>query len=84
MSPQALAHQAKYGITEAIVREPLPLGGGFGFRRAVYCHGVELPNGVHGVVDAINAQREAAGSPPQNPRFSPAWQCAPAARRFPV
>lgn len=68
MSPQALAHLAKYGIAEAIVRELLPLGGGFGFRLAVFCHGVELPNGVHGVVDAINAQRVAAGLPPQNPR----------------
>ncbi len=47
------------GITEKIVREPLPLGNGYGFRLAVFHNGVELPNGMNGVADIVEAQLKA-------------------------
>lgn len=49
MTEANYAYYDAQGITQEIVREPLPLGGGYGFRWAFYRNGVEIPNGINGI-----------------------------------
>ena len=45
---QVNTYYQRQGITQALVREPLPLGG-YGFIWKFYRHGIEIPNGIQGI-----------------------------------
>lgn len=50
---EGLAQSLRFGITQEIVREPMPNGHGFGFRWKFYRDGIEIPNGQQGLAEIM-------------------------------